>query len=91
MPGAEDPVTAVLAGIRGKDAWWNENFEEHSTDIEGPFLHGDDRFGVAFSVDATHKPSGERSAMRELAVYHVDENGRIFREEFFYPSAEIAG
>ena len=83
-PGMESTVTEGMEGLKGKHAWWDANFEVHSAEVEGPFMHGDDRFGVIFAVDSTHKESGHREAMRELAVYHVDGDGRIFREEFFY-------
>lgn len=71
-----------LDAIKGKHAWWAENFEVHGGDVDGPFLHGDDRFGVIFEIDATHKESGQRSKMKELAVYHVKDD-KIVREEFF--------
>lgn len=74
--------TAGLDGIKGKHDWWEGAFETHSAKVEGPFLHGDDRFAVIFDVDATEKASGERMPMREVAVYHVAD-GKIVREEFF--------
>ncbi|MEO0679283.1 MAG: SnoaL-like domain-containing protein [Pseudomonadota bacterium] len=85
-PGMESVATEGLAGIRGKHAWWEANFEVHKDETDGPYMHGEDRFGVIFSVDSTHKESGQRSDMKELAVYHVDADGKIFREEFFYTS-----
>ncbi|MEM1316231.1 MAG: SnoaL-like domain-containing protein [Pseudomonadota bacterium] len=86
MPGTQSAATEGLDGIKGKHAWWDANFEVHSAEVEGPFLHGEDRFGVIFSLDATETASGERSAMKELGVYHVDDGGKIFREEFYYTS-----
>jgi ketosteroid isomerase-like protein len=74
--------TAGLAGIRGKHDWWDGAMEVHSAEVEGPFLHGDDRFAVIFDIDATDRASGQRMPMREVAVYHVAD-GRIVREEFF--------
>ncbi|MDJ0822153.1 MAG: nuclear transport factor 2 family protein [Paracoccaceae bacterium] len=81
-PGMGREVKGVEA-IRGKHAWWNANFEVHSTSADGPFLHGDDRFGVIFEIDATDKSRGERFKMKELGIYHVAD-GKIVREEFFY-------
>lgn len=69
-------------GIRAKHEWWNAAFDLHEAGVEGPFLHGDDRFAVIFSVDATERDSGRRMKMREVAVYHVAD-GKITREEFF--------
>jgi ketosteroid isomerase-like protein len=74
--------TAGLDGIRGKHDWWDGAMEVHSAEVEGPFLHGDDRFAVIFDIDATDRTSGQRMPMREVAVYHVAD-GRIVREEFF--------
>jgi hypothetical protein len=83
MPG-EMAEAAGLDAIRGKHAWWAENFELHGATVEGPFPHGADRFAVIFGMDTTDKASGTRSQMREVAVYTVNPAGRIVREEFFY-------
>ena len=83
-PETGSAVTEGLDGIRGKHAWWDANFEVHSANVDGPYPHGDDRFGVIFELDATEKATGKRNAMKELAVYHVS-GGKIVREEFFYP------
>ncbi len=82
----QDPVTKGFDGIKAKHVWWNETFEVHSAEVEGPFVHGDDRFAVIFAIDTTNRASGERMAMREVAVYHVAD-GKIVREEFFYGGA----
>ncbi|MEJ6392237.1 nuclear transport factor 2 family protein [Gymnodinialimonas sp. 2305UL16-5] len=74
--------TKGLDGIKGKHAWWDANFEMHSSDVQGPFLHGDDRFAVIFEVDCTEKATGNRMPMKEVAIYHVAD-GKIVREEFF--------
>ncbi|MBY4895230.1 nuclear transport factor 2 family protein [Rhodobacteraceae bacterium N5(2021)] len=74
--------TRGVEGIRGKHAWWNDTFETHGGDVQGPFLHGDDRFAVIFSIECTEKASGERMDMTEVAVYTVAD-GKIVREEFF--------
>ena len=75
--------THGLDGVKGKHAWWDENFEVHGGDVQGPFLHGEDRFAVIFEIDATQKATGERTQMKEVALYTVAE-GKIVREEFFY-------
>ncbi|MEX3016245.1 SnoaL-like domain-containing protein [Gymnodinialimonas hymeniacidonis] len=74
--------TKGVDGIKGKHEWWVSNFEVHGGDVQGPFLHGDDRFAVIFSMDVTKKASGERSQMSEVAIYHVAD-GKIVREEFY--------
>lgn len=76
--------------VRGHDAieqkhdWWDANFEEIETETRGPFLHGDDRFSAYFELKTRHKESGEVQQMAETGTYHVDADGRIMREEFFY-------
>lgn len=74
-----------IDAIRGKHQWWGENFEVHSGTVGDPMLHGDDKFAVSFEMDATMKATGERSQMKEIAVYTVA-GGKITREEFFYNS-----
>lgn len=74
---------AGLEAIKGKHAWWADNFTVHSADVRGPYLHGDDRFSVIFQMDAEMKATGQRWDMEEVAVYHVAD-GKIVREEFFY-------
>ncbi|RVT83971.1 nuclear transport factor 2 family protein [Rhodobacteraceae bacterium CCMM004] len=76
-------TTEGREAIKGKHAWWNANFEVHGASVEGPFPHGDDRFAVIFEMDTSNRETGERSAMKEVGVYHV-QDGRITREEFFY-------
>ena len=55
--------TKGLDGIKGKHAWWGENFEVHGGKVEGPFLHGDDRFAVTVVIRSLH--FGGREARRQ--------------------------
>lgn len=75
--------TKGIEGIKGKHAWWEENFEMHAVEISDPMLHPPNRFAVIFAIDATNKATGERSEMKEVALYTVAD-GKIVREEFFY-------
>lgn len=72
-----------LDAIKGKHDWWNNAHTIHSASVEGPFLHGKDRFGAIFAMDVTDKESKRRMQMKELAIYTVA-GGKIVREEFFY-------
>ncbi len=83
MAPAGPRETVGVEGIRGKHEWWEKTFTVHEAKVEGPFLHGADRFAVIFGIDAENRETGERNRMREVAVYHVSD-GRIVREEFFY-------
>lgn len=75
--------TTGLEGISAKHDWWEENFEMHSVVISDPMLHPPERFAVIFELDATNKATGERTEMKEVALYTVA-GGKIVREEFFY-------
>ena len=71
-----------LEAIKKKGEWWEENFEVHSAKASEPIV-ADNWFATTFTMDTTHKPSGNRSTMKEIAIYRV-KDGKIVREEFFY-------
>ncbi|NBB15389.1 nuclear transport factor 2 family protein [Caulobacter sp. SLTY] len=77
-----------MAEIRGKDAvkgkgdWWAANHEVHSSEVEGPYVNGD-QFVVRFKMDLTQKASGDRIQMDEVGLYTV-KDGKIVEERFFY-------
>ena len=81
MPGGAREARGVDA-IRAKHAWWFETFEVTEAHVEGPFLHGEDRFAVIFSASTVETATGKADSMREVGVYTVS-GGRIVREEFF--------
>ncbi|MCV6596130.1 MAG: nuclear transport factor 2 family protein [Mangrovicoccus sp.] len=83
MPGADSAEAVGLAAIQAKHAWWNENMEFVSGEIEGPFLHGADRFALIFKSVMREKASGNEMPMEEVAIYTM-RDGKIAREEFFY-------
>lgn len=86
VPPGMDRVSHGLEQIKGKHDWWAENFEVHGGSVDGPYIH-DNRFAVIFEIDATEKSSGERSQMREVAIYHVAD-GKIAKEEFFMAAGQ---
>jgi ketosteroid isomerase-like protein len=75
--------THGVAGIDGKHQWWDDNHTVTGGKVDGPFLHGDDRFAVIFAMQGTNKADGTAFDMSEVGVYHV-KDGKIVREEFFY-------
>ncbi len=75
--------THGLAGIDGKHQWWEDNHTVTGGKIDGPFLHGDDRFAVVFAMQGINKSDGKAFDMTEVGVYHV-KGDKIVREEFFY-------
>ena len=83
-PGAESRETRGVPAIKGKHEWWLNAMEVHASSLDGPFLHGEDRFAVIFEFDATDRSSGSRMQMKEVGIYTVNEAGKIIREEFYY-------
>ncbi|MEM1361057.1 MAG: nuclear transport factor 2 family protein [Pseudomonadota bacterium] len=83
MPGTDSAETAGLDAIRGKHAWWDNAMEFVSGAIEGPYLHGDDRFALIFKSVFREKENGKEMPVEEVAIYSVVD-GKIAREEFFY-------
>ena len=83
IPGM-DRTSKGLDAIRDKGKMWLENHIVHSAEVTGPYPH-DDRFAVRFAYEVTNKPSGKRMSMDEFGLFTV-ENGKITREEFFYPT-----
>jgi ketosteroid isomerase-like protein len=82
---ADGQLSEGLDGLRKKYDWWESTFEVHGTTAKGPFPHGDDKVAVIYWMDTTHKESGQRSQMEEIAVYDV-KDGKIVEERFFYTS-----
>ena len=79
---AEGAHVEGLEAIQKKGEWWQENFEVHSSEASEPIIAGN-WFSCIFRMDITHKPSGQRSTMEEIAVYQV-QDGKIVKEQFFY-------
>lgn len=83
MPGADSAEAHGLDAIRAKHDWWNSEMEFVSGTVEGPHLHGEDRFALIFKSVMREKASGNEIPMEEVAIYTV-KDGKIVREEFFY-------
>lgn len=81
-PGGEIPVSRGMEEVAKKGEWWKENFELHSSKVSQPIV-ADNWFSVIFEMDTTHKPSGHRSQMSEIAVFEVQDE-KIVKEQFFY-------
>jgi len=89
MPGGPMGQEAHgLDAIREKHAWWYSMNEEHDSQVDGPYLHGDNSFSLIFDMDVTDKSTGERNQMREIGHYTVNAEGQIIREAFYYPPFE---
>lgn len=80
-PEGQSPISSGRDSIQAKHDWWNENFETHSSELEGPFVNGH-QFTVMFEHDVTDKNSGQRWKAKEVALYEVGTD-KIVRETFF--------
>jgi ketosteroid isomerase-like protein len=81
-----DQIVEGKKNVLAKARFWTENSEVHSSEVVGPFPHGDDKFSLIFRLDATMKLTNQRNQLEEVAVYHL-EGGKIVREEFFFDMA----
>lgn len=79
----DDRVAKGMEAINAKNEWWENTFEVHSANMEGPYSHGDDEFAVKTTMDVTDKAGGHRFEMQEIGVYRV-EGGRVVQEKFYY-------
>ena len=52
--------------------------------VRGPFFNGANQFAVHFTFDITRKPTGKHVTFEEVAVYTVNNEDKISREQFFY-------
>lgn len=77
-----DRESVGVEAVKAKGAWWMENHDVHSTQVEGPYVGGD-KFVVRFTMDVTFKPTGQRRTLDELGIYTVAD-GKIVHEQFFY-------
>ncbi|WP_170325600.1 nuclear transport factor 2 family protein [Ruegeria arenilitoris] len=68
--------------IRGKREDWLATHEIQELDVDGPYVHPPNRFGVRFRAEVIQKTTGKRLTLSEIAVYSVAE-GKIVLEEFF--------
>jgi ketosteroid isomerase-like protein len=71
-----------IEAIRAKTQWWFDTYQQNEQKVDGPLV-ADTHFAVRFYMDTTHKQSGQRMKMTELAVYEV-KDGKIVSERFFY-------
>jgi ketosteroid isomerase-like protein len=79
-----DGMPARMTGIdaiRKKNEWWYANFDVHSREVNGPYVH-EDQFAVRYVFDTTNKKTGQRRQESEIALYTVKDD-RIVQERFF--------
>lgn len=88
LEGPNGRETKGRDAISGKHDWWESAFEEHMVTTKGPFFHAPNKFSLIFDMGVTERESGQRMQMSEVALYTVDTDGKVVREEFFYAPAD---
>lgn len=81
-PGSS-PRTEGLEALRQKSLGFEAANEIHQSEVLGLWPHAEDRFAVHMRFDMTHRESGQRRTMDEIAIMTV-RDGKICHEEFFY-------
>ena len=78
--------TAGQAPVIKKSEDWGADKTFHGETVAGPFYNGanPDQFAVYFTLDVTPKATGRRITLEEVAVYTVNKNDQITREQFYY-------
>lgn len=83
--GAMNEIAEGMDAIRVKGEQWNAMVEEmHSGEVSDPIVAGN-FFSVTMKNDITFKGRG-RQKIEEICVYEV-QNGKVVKEQFFYPIA----
>lgn len=72
-----------IDACKEKGMKWLSAHEIHGATVEGPFMHGADKFAVYFAFDVTPKATGQRTWQKEVGLYTV-KNGKITREEWYF-------
>ena len=81
--------TAGQRPVIKKSEDWVADKTFHGETVAGPFFNGatPDQFAVYFTLDVTPKSTGKRITREEVAVYTVNSDDKITREQFFYEGA----
>ena len=81
--GAPTPTVKGLPAIIAKGKHFVETIEVHGGSVSDPIVAGP-FFSISMTIDATARAGGPRFQMEEICLYEV-RDGKIVREQFFYP------
>jgi SnoaL-like protein len=81
--------TAGQGPVIQKSKDWVSDKTFNGETVAGPFFNGanPDQFVVYFTLDITPKATGKRITEEEVAIYTVNKEDKITREQFFYDGA----
>ena len=71
--------------IKKSEDWVSDKTFNGET-VAGPFFNGasPNQFSVYITLDVTPKATGKRITLEEVAIYTVNKDDKITREQFFY-------
>jgi hypothetical protein len=84
--GSPSRTVTGLDAIAAKGREFAESMDVHGGTVSDPLVAGP-FFSVAMTLDATPRGGGPRIQMEEICLYEV-RDGKIVREQFFYPLME---
>ena len=76
--------TAGQAAVIKKSEDWVADKSFDFQAIRGPFFNGPNQFAVFFTHKVTPKATGKQITLEEVAVYTVNKDDKITREQFFF-------
>ena len=78
--------TAGKGPVIKKSEDWVSDKTFHGETVNGPFFNAanPDQFTVFFTLDITPNATGKRMSLEEVAIYTVNQQDKITREQFFY-------
>jgi ketosteroid isomerase-like protein len=84
LEAMDGPMARIqgTAAVKAKSEWWYANHTVHSVATEGPYVNGD-QFALVFDMDITTNETGQRTQMKEVALYTV-KDGKVVEERFMY-------
>jgi SnoaL-like protein len=78
--------TAGQGPVIKKSEDWGADKTFNGETVAGPFFNAaaPDQFAIYFTFDITPKATGERITEEEVAIYTVNKDDKITREQFYY-------
>jgi hypothetical protein len=76
--------TVGQAPVIQKSEQWGADKSFDGQAIRGPFFNGPNQFAVHFVHKVTPKATGQQITLEEVAVYTVNNDDKITREQFFF-------
>lgn len=69
--------------VMKKNEDWFSHMQIHENNVSEPLI-SDNEFAVLFETDATCKKTQERMRLKEIGIFQVNDEGKIFKETYYY-------